>query len=250
MLAPVTVVIPTLHEAEQIAECVRHLDWAGEIIVADGGSTDRTQDLARAAGAQVLEGPFATIAEQRNTAIAQARHEWVFALDADERVSPALAAEIAAAVAAPAHEAYFVRRRNVYLGREIRHAGWGTDWKRRLFRRDRRFVVRRVHEGLEPVADTGRLRAPLEHTPYRDLAEHFRKVGLYAELAARDFADAGREPRLTDLTVRPALRFAKLALLQGGWRDGWRGILLSGFGAFGVFLKYARLWELRHGSDD
>jgi glycosyltransferase involved in cell wall biosynthesis len=249
MPAPVTVVIPTLNEAAQIGECVRHLDWADEVIVADAGSLDGTVDLARRAGATALTGSWPTIAAQRNAAIAAARHAWVFALDADERVGPALAAEIAAVVASPRHEASAVRRRNVYLGREIRRAGWGADWVYRLFRRERRFLERRVHEALEPVPDTGRLTHHLEHAPYRDLMHHLSKVERYAGWAARDLADQGRRPRLADLLLRPPARFLRMYVLQFGVLEGWRGAVLCGCAAWGVFLKYARLWEIERGRD-
>src|SRR5207247_4366139 len=131
----------------------------GEVIVDHRCSGDGTVDAARAAGAKVIVADVPTFAAQRNAAIAQAAHEWVFALDADERIGPALAGELQAVVAAPHHEAYAVRRRNVYLGRVMRYAGCGNNWTVRLFRRNRRFIERRVHEGLEPVADVARLGA-------------------------------------------------------------------------------------------
>ena len=245
---PVSIVIPTRNEALQIGECVRGLAWAGEVIVVDGASADGTAESARAAGARVLNGARAgtggqTIAAQRNAGIAAAAHEWVFALDADERIGPGLAAELAATVAAPAHDAYAVRRRNVFFGKTITRAGWGEDWVVRLFRRERRFVERRVHEGLEPVADVGRLGAPLEHVPYRDLSHYLQKLDRYATWAAEDLAARGRRPRLSDLLFRPPARFARMYLLQLGVLDGWRGAVLCGLAAVSVFLKYARLWE-------
>ena len=245
---PVSIVIPTRNEALQIGECVRGLAWAGEVIVVDGASADGTAESARAAGARVLNGARAgtggqTIAAQRNAGIAAAAHEWVFALDADERIGPELAAELAATVAAPAHEAYAVRRRNVFFGRTVTRAGWGEDWVVRLFRRERRFVERRVHEGLEPVADVGRLGAPLAHVPYRDLSHYLQKLDRYATWAAEDLAARGRRPRLSDLLFRPPARFARMYLLQLGVLDGWRGAVLCGLAAVSVFLKYARLWE-------
>src|SRR5437867_1889284 len=242
--SPLTVVIPTLNEAAQIADCVRHLGWAGEVIAADRCSGDGTVDAARAAGAKAIVADAPTIAAQRNAAIAQAAHEWVFALDADERIGPPLAVELQAVVAAPRHEAYAVRRRNVYLGRVMRYAGWGNDWAVRLFRRDRRFIERRVHEGLEPVADVGRLQAPVDHTPYRDLAEHLEKLVRYAGWGAQDLRDRGRRARVADLLVRPPFTFARTYLLQLGILEGWRGIVLCGLAAVSVFIKYARLWEL------
>ena len=245
MPAPITVVIPTLNEGDQIAECVQHLAWADEVIVADGGSTDATVATARAAGATVLDVPGQTIAAQRNTAIGQARNTWVFALDADERIGPRLAEELARVARQPAHEAYAVRRRNVYLGRVMTHAGWGNSWAVRYFRRERRFVERRVHEGLEPVGDVGRLAEPLEHTPYRDLAHHVRKLVQYAEWGARDLRDAGRRARLTDVLVRPPWQAFRTYVVQLGVLDGWRGVVLCGLAGVSVFLKYARLWDLQ-----
>jgi len=245
---PVSIVIPTRNEALQIGECVRGLAWAGEVIVVDGASSDGTAESARFAGARVLNGAKGgtggqTIAAQRNAGIAAAAHEWVFALDADERIGPELAAELAATVRAPAHEAYAVRRRNVFLGKTISRAGWGADWVVRLFRRDRRYVERRVHEGLEPVADVGRLGAPLEHVPYRDLSHYVQKLDRYATWAADELAASGRRPRLGDLLFRPPARFLRMYVWQLGVLEGWRGAVLCGLAAVSVFLKYARLWE-------
>src|SRR6266508_2215098 len=240
--APLTFVVPTRNEAANIGECVRGLTSAGEVIVVDNASTDGTAELARQAGARVLGHPGPGTA-QRNAGIAAAAHEWVFTLDADERVGPALARELAATVAAPAHEAYEVRRSNVFLGKLVRHEGWGNDWVVRLFRRNRRFGERKVHGSLEPVADVGRLRAPLEHVPYRDLKHYLQKLDRSTGFAAEELAGRGRRPRMTDLLVRPPARFVRMYFLQLGILDGWHGVVLCGLAAVSVFLKYARLWE-------
>ena len=253
MPTSITVVIPTRNEAGQIGACVRHLAWADEVIVADGGSVDGTVDEARAAGATVLEVADATIAAQRNAAIARARHRWVLALDADERCGPELALEVQqlfgdcgdVATAPPAHAGYAVRFNNVYLGRRMRFAGWGDSWAVRVFQRNFRFVEKRVHELLEPVADVGRLTHPLEHTPYRYLAHHVRKLVLYAEWGALDMRDVGRRTRMWDLVVRPPWQFFRTYVLQLGVLEGWHGLVLCGLGGVSVFMKYARLWDLQ-----
>ena len=246
MPAPLTVVIPTRNEAGQIGACVRHPAGADAVLVPDGGSTDGTADEARAAGATVLAVPDVTIAAQRNAAIGRARNQWVLALDADERVGPDLARELERLLdGTGGHAAYAVRRNNVYLGRRMRHAGWGDSWAVRVFQRDRRFVEKRVHEGLEPVADVGRLTHPLEHTPYRDLAHHVRKLVLYAEWGALDMRDAGRRARVRDLVLRPPWQFFRTYVLQLGVLEGWRGLVLCGLAGVNVFLKYARLWDLQ-----
>jgi len=246
---PVTAVIPTLNEAGQIADCVRTVTWADEVIVADGGSSDETPRAAEAAGAKVLRGRWTTIAAQRNAAIAAARNQWVLAVDADERVGTDLAQEINATVHAPAHRAYAVRRANRYAGRTIRFGGWGDDWVVRLFQRDKRYVEIRVHEHLERGTDVGRLRAPLVHTPYRDLSHYLEKMDRYAKWGAEELADRGRRAHLADIVLRPPARFFSMYVLRLGLLDGWRGAVLSGLGAISVFLKYIRLWELQHKAD-
>lgn len=240
---PLTVVIPTLNEAAQIAECVRALAWAGEVIVADAASTDATVAAARAAGARVVDRAPPGIAAQRNAAIAAASHEWVFALDADERIDAALAAELAAVVAAPRHEAYRVKRRNRFHGQVLRRGHWGRDWVVRLFRRDRRFGGASAHPGLEGVTDIGHLDRELDHTPYRDLSHHLEKLILYSRLSAGDLAAAGRRAGWTDLALRPAFRFFREFVMNGAVFDGRLGMIHAGVSAFGVFLKYAYLWE-------
>src|SRR2546427_69098 len=195
--APLTVVIPTLNEAAQIGELVATLDWADEVIVADGGSTDATVAIARGAGATVIEhageGGGETIAAQRNQGITLARNEWVFALDSDERIPEALQLELRRVVAAPAHPAYRVRRRSFFLGRERRRGRWGRDWQVRLFTRERRFLLDRVHERLEPIRDAGTLHATLRHPPYRNLRHQLDKMLPYAQLGAPDLP-ARRRP--------------------------------------------------------
>jgi len=241
---PLSIVIPVLDEAGQIEECVGQLGWADEVIVADGGSRDDTVALARSAGATVLEGTGPTIAAQRNAAIATARNQWVFALDADERIPDALRGELDASVREPRYHAYKVRRQNFYLGRELTRGRWGRDWVTRLFTRDRRYIERRVHEGLEVVPELGALSAPLIHIPYRDLGHQVEKINRYARWGAEDLFDTGARASLWDLTGHPLGRFLRAYLLHGGCLDGRPGLVTSVLGGYTCFLKYAHLWAL------
>ena len=131
---PVTVVIAAHNEAAQIEACVRSVGWAAEILVVENDSSDDTVARARSAGASVFSHPFRTIGAQRNAAIARARHPWILVLDADERATPALGAEVARHLAQSGVDAFRVRRRNWFLGEEIRHSGWDRDRPVRLFR--------------------------------------------------------------------------------------------------------------------
>jgi glycosyltransferase involved in cell wall biosynthesis len=236
--------MPALNEAARIHESILALAWADEVIVIDGGSSDGTAELARSSGAKVLQVTGTTIADQRNAGIAAARNRWVLALDVDEHVPETLRAEIESVLAAPKHEAYRVSLRNFYMGRELRHGIWVNDWHVRLFSSERRFVTRRVHEGLEPVSDVGTLRAQLEHTSYRDLAHHLEKITKYAKWGAQDLYDRGRRANFLDVTVVPVWRFFREYILYSGWRDGQRGLVLASLSACAALLKFAHLYAL------
>jgi glycosyltransferase involved in cell wall biosynthesis len=246
---PLTVVIPTLNEANQIAECIGGVAWADEVIVADAGSADATVAVARGLGARVLERTGPTIAAQRNAAIAAARNQWVLALDADERTSQQLQEEIASVLRMPAHPVYRIRRRNFYLGKELTRGHWGKDWVTRLFTRERRYIERRVHERLEPVPDPGLLQGYIDHTPYRDLSHQIDKMNRYARWGAEDLYQAGQRARVWDLTGRPLGRFLRSYFLQGSCWDGRFGLVASVLGAYTAFLKYAHLWALERRSE-
>jgi glycosyltransferase involved in cell wall biosynthesis len=239
---PITVVTPTLNEADRIREAVAALAWADEVIVIDGGSTDRTPELAAEAGATVLRVSVPTIAAQRNAGIAAARNHWVLALDSDERVTDALRHELKSVLAAPVHEAYRISFRNAYLGRELHHGSWGRDSHVRLFKRERRFVEKRVHEELESVADVGVLRSPILHTTYRDLTHHLEKIVRYARWGADDLYERGRRANVFDISVVPAWRFFREYVMYSGWLDGTRGLLTAALDAYAGLLKYAYLY--------
>jgi len=240
---PVTVVIPTLNEEDRLPGCLASLWWASEIIVADANSTDGTRDIARRFGAQVLEGCGPTIADQKNAAIARAKHRWVLSVDADERAAEELGSEVAVIVAAPTAQAYRIQMRNRYLGGPYELGGWSRDWHIRLYPSSARWTSQRVHERLEgegPVAD---LRARLEHESYRDLAHQLEKGHRYSVWGAQDLFAKGRTVRVSDMVFRPAWRFMKTYLLEGMWREGVRGFVFAAVHAWCGFTKYALLWD-------
>jgi len=239
----ISVVMPTLNEAERIAESLEGLEWADQVIVVDGGSSDRTVPIAKRFGVEVLVVRGRTIAEQRNAGIAVARNHWVLALDADESVTAELRASLARLTRSGGKSpaAYRIRSRNWHLGRELRHGPWGRDWKVRVFSRDQRFAIRKVHENLEKLDDVGTLEGALLHHPYSDVSHQVSKVAKYARWAADDLRSRGRRPRLWDLVVRPAWRFVRDYVVMSGWRDGRPGFVVSAVSAFSVFLKYACL---------
>ncbi|HUQ82791.1 MAG TPA: glycosyltransferase family 2 protein [Gemmatimonadaceae bacterium] len=241
-----SVIIAAKDEAAEIAECISSVAWAGEIIVVENDSTDDTIAIARAHGAVVFSHPFTTIGRQRNAAIARARHEWILVVDADERATPQLGAEIAGAIAVNGPVvAYRVRRRNFFLGREIRHGGWERDRPVRLFRNRMRYDERPVHEHVMTDGLVAELREPFIHYPYASLGEYFGKLERYSGWWAEQSFARGKRTRAWTVALKPPARFFSMYLLRAGFLDGAAGVIVAALAAMSVAAKYARLWELQ-----
>src|SRR5438105_13470205 len=184
-----SVALVTRNEAERLRACLESVAWADEIVVVDAESEDKTATIAREFTDQVVVRPWPGYAAQKNAALDLATGRWALSLDADEVVSPELAADIRRVIAAEAPaEGYAVPRRNIFWGRWVRHGGLYPDWQVRLFRRGRgRFVERAVHESVTIDGAVGRLRGHLEHRSYRDVADFLARADRYASLAADEW---------------------------------------------------------------
>jgi glycosyltransferase involved in cell wall biosynthesis len=242
---PVSVIITTFNEEANVAECIESTLWADEILLVDSFSTDRTLELARRYPIRILEREYYGSAAQKNWAMDRVSHDWVLIVDADERVTEPLAREILETLAAPPAVAGFsIRRENVFVDRVIRHSGWSTDKVVRLFRRDQgRYPNRRVHADLEIAGPVPTLRHAFLHYTFRNFDQYFPKFLNYAEWGAAQAFRDGRRAGLVELAFRPGWRFVRTFFLQLGFLDGKHGFVLCALQAFGVFLKYARLWE-------
>lgn len=243
-MAEVSAIIITYNEAEHIVAAIESLAWADEVMVVDSFSSDETVTLAEPIATRVLQRKFTYHAEQKNWAIPQAAHEWVFILDADERVTPALANEIRDLLALPeiAHDAFWIRRTNYFFGKRIRFSGVQGDKVIRLFKRDTcRYNDKQVHEEIVTSGSIGRLRSRLTHHSFRS-AEHFaEKHERYAERAASDLMKRGVRPNFFHLKIKPVFRFLKHFVWQLGFLDGAAGYKLSRLFAKSVRLRYERL---------
>ena len=242
-----TALIPTRDEEKNLPDCLASVaGWVDEIVVVDSLSTDRTADIARDVGARVLERLFDTLPRQKNWALERVGGDWVLALDADERVTPELRAEIAALFAEgdPAADAYEVGRINYFFGLRARGGGVGRDRIVRLFRRRLRFTDVMVHERLDTAgARVGRLRGALTHFSTWSIDACCAKQHAYARLRAREERAKGRRGAgLFSMMLRPAWRFFRMYALQGGFLMGRLGFVMAAFNAMGVFERYARLW--------
>lgn len=243
-----TAIVPTRNEERNIAECLATLGFADEILVVDSGSTDRTREIAAAVPrTRVLEHEYRGNGPQCNWAMDQAAHPWVLIVDADERVPPGLAGEIERLLAAgPPSDQYFVRRENVFLGQVVRHSGWGTDRLVRFLRRGTaRYPERRVHADVETSGSIPTLETPLRHFTFRSFETYLEKLHRYSLWGAADLYRAGRTAGWTTVAARPLWRFVRTYVVQAGFLDGTRGLVICAMQAYGTFLKWAQLWEWR-----
>jgi glycosyltransferase involved in cell wall biosynthesis len=242
----VTAVVITLNESANLAAALESVRWADEIIVVDAESTDDTVAIARRFTDRVIVRPWPGYIEQKNFAASHASHDWIFSLDADECVTPALAAEITALLAAgPTCAGYRGPRVSHYLGRWIRSTDWYPDSQLRLYdRRRARWVGRYVHESVQVEGETGRLRAELEHRPYRDVSHHLRTIDRYSGLAARQMFEDGRRTGPLRIVLHADAAFLRNYLLRGGIRDGAAGLIVSLLNSYYVAMKFVKLWEL------
>ena len=249
----ITATIITYNEAEHIRAACESVAWADEILVVDAESTDETRTIAEACGARVITRKWPGFAEQKQFAAQSATHEWVFSLDADERVSAELRASIEDLLYTPdaqLADGYRVARRSFYMNRWIRGGGWYPDYQLRLYRRARgRWAGAHIHESVQ--MDTGAriatLAGDLLHYSVRDAAHHHRMIGeRYAPLAARKLYEEGRRTTPLKIATVGAATFFRNFILKGGFRDGLAGYAIARFAAHHAFLKYLLLWELQN----
>lgn len=246
----ISATIITFNEAANIREACESLAWADEIIVVDSGSDDQTREIAAACGARVINRDWPGFALQKQFAAEQAAHDWIFSLDADERVSDELKnsiVELRKRAETERGDAYRIARRSYYQGRWIKGGGWYPDWQLRLYRKSRgHWEPRHIHESVTVNAGARieKLAGDLLHYSVRDSAHHHRMIGeRYAPLAARQmFEERRRTSPLKIATAAPAA-FVRSYFLKGGFRDGLAGITIASFAAHHAFLKHLMLWE-------
>lgn len=247
MRSKVTVVVLTKNEADNIVECLATVAWADETIVLDSYSEDDTVALAQEAGARVYQRSFRDYADQRNVALDLVTTEWVFFVDADERVTPELAEEIQQVIQRSPEAGWWVPRHNYIFGHRMRGAGWYPDHQLRLFRPELGWYNpdRRVHEVVILHGPAGYLENPLIHYNYENLREFRERQQEYTDYDALIMAEAGQRARLHSFILQPLREFSRRFWSEAGYRDRLYGVFLSALMAYYEFVKYRKLWKLQ-----
>lgn len=249
---PITVLIPTYNEERNLPDCLASVAWADEIFVVDSFSSDRTVEIATAAGARIVQHAYVNSAAQKNWALPQCTHRWVLIVDADERVDAPLAAAIRALLAAsggPPAAAYTIRRRTFAFGAEIRYSGWQGDSVRRFFDRSRcRYPDLEVHADLQVDGPIALLDGRLDHYTYRTFDEYFEKFRRYTTWSANDRWKRGDRASFLTVVGKPLSRFLRAWVLRRGFLDGTAGLIVCLLGAISAFTREAKLWAMGRAS--
>jgi len=245
--AGLSVIVIARDEEKHLGAALDSVRWADEIVVVDSGSRDRTVEIAREHGANVVAtADWPGFGPQKNRALDRATRDWVLSIDADERVTPELRKEIEAVVAgAGAHDAYEMPRLSSYCGRSMRHGGWWPDRVTRLFRRGKaRFSDDLVHEKVVVQGSTGRFAGHLEHLAFEDLDEVLRKIDSYSTANAKMMHARGKRGSLTAAILHGGWAFFRTYVLQAGFLDGRHGFMLAVSNAEGTYYRYLKLMQL------
>src|SRR5215813_4994705 len=246
-----SVCIITLNEEANLARTLKSVkDIADEIVLVDSGSTDATVSIAQSFGAKVFVEPWKGFARQKNSALAKAGCDWILSVDADEEVSPELAAGIKALLRpgeTPKFAGYKMNRRNMYFGRWIRHSGYYPDPKLRLVKRGAaEFELRDVHEDMKMPGALGHIPGDLIHHAYPTLESFIEHANRYSSLGAGIIVNEGRGRfSVFNIVLRPLVRFLYAYVFCLGFLDGREGLVVHLTNAGYVSWKYAKAWELQ-----
>jgi glycosyltransferase involved in cell wall biosynthesis len=239
------VVVITLNCAHQLEDCLKSAAFANELLVVDSGSTDATRAIAEKYGARVIHQDWLGYGRQKRFAATQARHPWILALDADERVTEALRREIQNELKGPRFHAYEMPRCNRFLGRWLRHGEGYPDLSLRFFHRDHaQWSDDPIHEKVIAPGTVGRFSGDLLHETHTTLTDYLNKQNRYTSLQAEQLHARGQRAGLAKLWLSPFFRFLKFYFLRLGFLDGVPGLVHIVIGCGNSFMKYAKLREL------
>ena len=250
MLPPISLYIIGHNEEQNLRELLPTVKWADEILYVDSFSTDGTAKLCAENGVRHVNVPFEGFGKLRNKAIEFTSHDWIVSIDTDERSTPEFADEVRNVLKAPRHDAYFVPRRNTFLGRPMRHSGMYPDYRQpQVFnRREFRYRDELVHESFDCTGTVGYFKSFIWQHPFPTLHVALAKGERYTTLMAQRKLQQGQKSSFARMFLHPVAAFAKKYLIQQGFRDGAPGFIIAMLHSHYTFLKYAKLWELQHGS--
>lgn len=251
-MTKLTAIIPTGNEIHNIEAVIASVSFADEILVVDSFSTDGTYEEATKLATKVIRREYEYSASQKNWAIPQAKYEWVLLVDADERITPELKAEILDVLKQDSqeHVAYWITRMNHFMGERVNYSGWRNDSVIRLFKRDLcRYEDKHVHSEIIADGSVGKLKNKLYHNTYTTFDKYLEKMNRYAWWQAKDYNKKTGALTPYHFVIKPFWGFFKHYVVQSGFRDGVVGFTIGFLQAYVIFMRYVKLWLLRKGRE-
>ena len=245
-MTKITAIIPTLNEEIHIVDAIESVKFADEIIVIDSFSTDKTLELASNYNVKIIKRKFDDFSSQKNFAIDQAKHPWIYILDADERVTPEVEKEILEAVKDPKdYVGFFVKRTYYFSGKKVDYSGFQRDKVIRLFLKEYcRYNGNPVHETITANGKLGFFKNKIDHYSYRNYDHYISKMNHYGALKAKQLHDEGKKVNLFHVLIKPPARFFIHYIVRLGFLDGFTGFMFAKTQAYGVLTRYIKLWLL------
>jgi glycosyltransferase involved in cell wall biosynthesis len=251
----ISVYVLAFNEEEKIADCINSATWADEIVVIDSHSTDKTAEIAKNLGAKVVQVNFEGFGKIRMSGIEHTKYPWILSIDADERFTDEARNEVEQIInSKDSNDAYFIPRRNVFLGKKIKFCGWYPNYRQpQLFRRGKMVYETKdlVHEDFEVHGSIGYLINSINQIPFLNISEIFQKMDRYSQLGAEKLHAKGKKaPHGLVVLLRSIWTFFRIYILRAGILDGWAGFIIAFCNMEGTFYRYAKLKEIHRLSKD
>jgi lipopolysaccharide heptosyltransferase II len=234
----ISAVVVTFNEEKNIKRCLDSIKFCSEIIIVDSGSTDKTLHIARKYGARIFLKKFTDFSDIKNYGILKAKNNWILSLDADEELTTQSQEKIKKVIKDD-YDGFYIKRVNYFLGKPIKHGGWGDDFQLRLFKRDKGLFNGAVHESIKIKGKIGYIKEPILHYSYNDSKSYFEKMNRYTTLQAE-------KPKVflfLKLIFSPFFKFFKMFFIKSGFLDGFHGFILAIYSAFSEFVKISKMIE-------
>jgi glycosyltransferase involved in cell wall biosynthesis len=239
----ISAVIITNNEANNIERCLKSLSWVDEIVVIDSYSKDNTIEICNSYNCKVIQIEWNGFGNTKKFAVDNASNDWIFSIDADEEVTDELRVRILDVLKEPKYNGFNIKRKSYYLGQEIKYCGWNNDFPLRLFNKNYgNFNSKEVHESVILNGSKSKIYEPLLHYTYPTISLHISKMNRYTDLSLKEI-DNDKNYSILISILLGVNKFLKMYFLQKGFLDGKAGLVLSLNSAFGIYLKYIKVWQ-------
>jgi glycosyltransferase involved in cell wall biosynthesis len=241
----ISATIITKNEGKNIERCLKSLEWVDEIIVVDSGSTDKTLEICRKYNCNIIETDWLGFGRTKKLAVDSVTNNWIISIDSDEEITIELKNTIKKILEDPKYNGYKINRKSFYLGKMINHCGWNSDYPLRLFNRKYgNFNEKEIHESINVEGKMEKIESTLLHYTYPTISSHIKKLNRYSDIQARELKNNEKTYSLFIVPFLGLNKFIKMYFLKLGFLDGKEGFVLCSISAYGIYLKYLKLWEL------